>query len=132
MVVASTINNSDRSVFIVDDSEDIRDLFGLLAEQNGFVLECASDGVEGLAKLAKLKLDPAIVLVDLNMPSMGGSEFVRKVHENGLAQTSRIVILSAEERTSISMGRLDKSIEWMKKPFRVADVMRVINKARSN
>jgi DNA-binding response OmpR family regulator len=103
----------------------VRELFVLLAQLNGFILDTAKNGEEGLAKLATLKEQPSIVFVDLNMPGMNGAEFVRQVRESGLAPTSKIVIFSAREKDSVP--ELDHSLMWLAKPFHLSDVLKVIN-----
>ncbi|MGZ3723277.1 MAG: response regulator [Bdellovibrionales bacterium] len=110
---------------IVDDSADVRDLFVVLAELNGFIVETARNGKEALEKLAQLNADPSIVFVDLNMPVMGGAEFVRRLKETGLASTSRIVIFSGREKETVP--NLDASLMWLAKPFELSDVLKVIN-----
>jgi CheY-like chemotaxis protein len=101
----------------------------LLAQLNGFILETAKNGEEALAKLASLENEPSIVFVDLNMPVMNGTEFLRKVRERGLATSSRIVIFSAGDKGSLS--NLDQSLTWLAKPFDLADVLEAINFAKS-
>ena len=114
-----------KRVFIVDDSDDVRELFVLLAQLNGFILDSAKNGEEALTKLAMLEKEPTIVFVDLSMPVMGGAEFVRKVRESGLAPSARIVIFSAKEKGS--EPKLDSALMWLAKPFNLADVLGVIN-----
>jgi len=122
---ALALTNDRRRVFIVDDSADVHELFGLLADLHGFALDTARNGQEALDKLAKLEQAPSIVFVDFSMPIMNGSEFVRKVRESGLAMASKIVIFSAREKTSVP--DLDKSLMWLSKPFNLADVLGAIN-----
>ena len=120
--------NDPTRVFIVDDSADVRELFALLAQLNGFSLETAKNGQEALAKLAGLDQEPSVVFVDLNMPVMNGTEFLRRVHESGLAASSRIVIFSAREKGS--MPNVDSSLTWLSKPFNLTDVLNIINLTR--
>lgn len=112
-------------VFIVDDSADIRELFILLAELNGFTLDTAKNGKEALEKLADLDKEPTVVFVDLSMPIMGGAEFVRRFRDSGRGSSARIVIFSAREKESIpDPGR---SLNWLAKPFNLTDVLKMIN-----
>jgi DNA-binding response OmpR family regulator len=115
-------------VFIVDDSADIRELFGVLADLHGFILHTAKDGEEALEKLKGLKDEPSIVFVDFNMPLMNGNELVRKIREGGLASKSRIVFFSARERDTVL--NLYPSLMWLAKPFNLSEVLKVINLSR--
>ena len=67
------------TVLIIDDDEDIRDMFEDLLVEEGYELRVASSGEEGLEKF-----DPDIVklvLCDLTMPGMGGIEVLTKIRE---------------------------------------------------
>jgi DNA-binding response OmpR family regulator len=103
----------------------VRELFALLAQLNDFVLDTAKNGEEALEKLAHLEKEPTIVFVDLNMPVMNGTEFVRKIREGGFASHARIVIFSARDKETVP--GLDKSLMWLAKPFTLTDVLKVIN-----
>jgi CheY-like chemotaxis protein len=124
----SVIPASTKRVFIVDDSADVRELFTLLAQLNGFILETAKNGEEALKKLASLETEPSIVFVDLNMPVMSGTEFLREVCERGLAASSHIVIFSATDKGSLAC--FDRSLTWLAKPFELEDVLKAINLPR--
>jgi len=122
---ASIFTDGPKRVLVVDDSADIRELFTLLADLNGFILNTAKNGKEALEKLATLEQEPSIVFVDLSMPVMNGAEFVRRAGESGLATMSKMVIFSAREKGSVP--NLDGSLLWLAKPFNLKDVLSAIN-----
>jgi CheY-like chemotaxis protein len=66
------------SVLVVDDDFDIRDVVTDVLEQRGYTVASACDGAEALELLRELR--PGVILLDLNMPVMSGSEF-RAVQE---------------------------------------------------
>lgn len=83
-----------RPVFLVDDSLEIRELFALVASQEGVPLITAGHGVEALAKISQLGVDPAVLIVDLAMPVMDGRSFIKALRDRGLASSSPIVVYS--------------------------------------
>ena len=83
-------------LLLVDDSADLRFLVRTAVESRGGfeVIGEASDGRQAI-ELAR-ELEPDVVLLDLDMPSMGGLEALPLLRE--AAPTSKIVVLSSFRR----------------------------------
>ncbi|MDY6982020.1 MAG: chemotaxis-specific protein-glutamate methyltransferase CheB, partial [Pseudomonadota bacterium] len=65
-------------VLVVDDSALVRKLFGrVLAEDAGFEVAFARDGLEALAQLESFK--PDVVTLDINMPQMNGLQCLDRI-----------------------------------------------------
>ena len=60
-------------VLVTDDDEDIRDTVALVLEDAGYRVIVARDGAEALS-LARVRR-PALIILDLMMPTMDGLEF---------------------------------------------------------
>jgi len=67
------------TVLIVDDESAIRESLQTLLELEGYAVETACDGEEGLAKLAEHPYD--LVLLDFAMPERNGIEVLREIRE---------------------------------------------------
>jgi CheY-like chemotaxis protein len=117
-----------RTVLIVDDSSDIRAFFEAIAGIHGIPLLTATDGVEGLRSIETLGHDPAVVFVDLNMPNMGGVEFLEQLRSRGLCAASRVVVCSGGE--PYAFQKSDRRFEWLQKPFEMSRVLSIISQAR--
>ena len=63
-------------VLIVDDDEHILDFLGLALEDEGYLVETASNGAEALERVATSA--PDVILLDLWMPVMDGWQFLRE------------------------------------------------------
>lgn len=61
-------------ILIVDDYEDIRDIWKALLELSGYQVNVAENGIEALKLIRKETFD--LVIVDLFMPEMGGIELL--------------------------------------------------------
>jgi CheY-like chemotaxis protein len=79
---------------VVDDNEDLRDVFCRLVERSGHLASTAEDGQEAVDLLAETSYD--VMLLDLTMPRMNGVEVVRwlRAHPD-VAPDMRIVVISA-------------------------------------
>src|SRR5437867_2406821 len=64
-----------RSVLVVDDDRDIRELVADVLRHAGYAVTTAGDGPAAL--LAMDKCAPDVILLDLVMPNGGGEEFLR-------------------------------------------------------
>ncbi len=66
-------------VLIVDDEESIHLLYREELEEEGYEIYSAMDGPEALELVEKV--NPDIVVLDINMPGMNGIEVLRKIKE---------------------------------------------------
>ena len=63
---------ADISIVIADDNRDSADALGVLLEMWGYRTTIAYDGVEALD--AVRRVDPDVVILDINMPRMTGNQ----------------------------------------------------------
>ncbi len=99
-------------VLVVDDEPNIRELCRLYLEQEGFTVEEANDGVQAVEMARRLR--PALIVLDLNMPRMGGMEVTRELVRDGIP----IIMLTArgdelDKVLGLEMGAED----YVTKPF---------------
>ncbi len=66
-------------LLIVDDDCHIRELLQLFLKKEGFDLYEASDGVEAMTLLDKIKIDLAII--DIMMPNMDGWQLCKEIRD---------------------------------------------------
>ncbi|MBN1755440.1 hybrid sensor histidine kinase/response regulator [bacterium] len=66
-------------ILIIDDEQAMREGCRQIFNKEGYQVDSAKDGLEGLEKLRFLS--PDLVLVDLKMPKMGGMEVLEKIRE---------------------------------------------------
>jgi len=75
----STTNPGTRTILVIEDNDDARELFCLLLRRQGHRVEEADDGKEGLRRL--LELRPDIAFVDVGLPEMSGYEVARRARQ---------------------------------------------------
>jgi CheY-like chemotaxis protein len=81
---------------VVDDSMVTRHTVCRFLEERGFAVESASNGVEALAVLKRVQ--PGLIITDMQMPSMGGSELITMLKGN--PETAGIPIVIVTSRSS--------------------------------
>jgi CheY-like chemotaxis protein len=66
-------------ILVVDDEPSIRETAGMILENEGYDVRTAVDGVDGLRALSEYL--PDLIISDMNMPRMSGSEFLSVVRK---------------------------------------------------
>ena len=77
---------------VVDDSMLIRYTVCRFLEQRGFAVEAASNGAEALEILARVQ--PALIVTDMVMPKMSGSEFITALKSKPETAAVPIIIVA--------------------------------------
>ena len=106
----------DAKVLLVDDDPVILKLLQVNFEMEGYSVETASDGVEGLEKARTLH--PDIVLLDIMMPRMDGLEVTKALKADEATKQIPIILLSAKAQASdIQAGKDIGADDYLTKPF---------------
>lgn len=81
-------------ILIIDDSNDLREIYVEIFKASGFEVEEATDGVEGLDKA--LKIRPDVILTGIIMPRMDGFSMKEMLSKN--VATSNIPVFISSHR----------------------------------
>ncbi|WP_075289557.1 hybrid sensor histidine kinase/response regulator [Pararhizobium arenae] len=102
-----------RTIVVVDDNEDHRDLMREVLMPLDFIVLTASGGAECLTLIEGIK--PDLFLIDISMPGMNGWQLVSRLREHG--QVAPIIMLSANIGDgTASAGDADYN-DTLAKPF---------------
>lgn len=85
-------------ILVVDDNEMNRDLLVRRLEKRGMATAVAKGGVEALEKIRALPID--LVLLDINMPDMDGTEVLKTVRQNRDQVDLPIIMVSAHDESA--------------------------------
>ena len=101
---------------IVDDSHFIREYVRTELEALGWTCTEARDGREAVGMVAAEAFD--VMLVDVNMPVMGGLACVKTMREEKLAPAMKVMMVTTEADNSFIRQALDFGAdEFLMKPF---------------
>jgi DNA-binding NtrC family response regulator len=107
-----------RRVLVVDDSRDIRNALSHMLRLMGFEVALAGDGIEALAVFMENSFD--LVVTDLQMPSMDGSNLAQLVKER--SPNTSVILLTGTDRETVSKKVTKGSIDSVIfKPFKLND-----------
>lgn len=84
-----------RVALVVDDSMLIRHTVCRFLEERGFAVESATNPVEALEILTRV--EPHVIITDMQMPRMSGSEFITTLKADPRTASIPIVILAGRQ-----------------------------------
>jgi len=115
-------NASDRGpILIVDDEPYILRSLRYLLAREGYEVETAADGEEGLSLVRALK--PRLVFLDIMMPRMSGYEVCEQIKQDAELSGTYVIMLSARgQQSDRERGFLGGADEYMTKPFSPREV----------
>jgi len=114
------------SILVIDDEEDIRDLLKYNLEKEGFKVDTASNGEEGLTKIKSVK--PDLVILDVMMPGMDGIEVCDIIRQNNEYQNLIICLLTARNEDYSQIAGLDSGADdYVSKPIKPKVLISRIN-----
>ena len=115
-----------KTIMVVDDSTTIRMSLKNSLEIAGMAVITASDGAIGLEKL-KTGPKPDLIITDINMPNMGGSEFIGKARAVPGFRFIPILVLSTESmQAKRDEAKKLGATGWLVKPVGGADLIKII------
>jgi two-component system response regulator GlrR len=115
-----------RRILLVDDEPGILRMFNRALSNYGFVTEGASDGREGLVRLAKTPFD--VIVSDINMPGHGGIQFLRSVRELDL-DVPVILMTGRPSLESSNLAREYGAFQYLIKPVMPAALKEILQRA---
>lgn len=106
-------------VLVVDDDAEIVDAVGEALQDDGYLVETATDGATALKRV--LEAPPDLIILDVRMPNLNGWEFCEIVRRQSHTRDVPVLFLTAcsEVRDQITAMQVGGS-DHLSKPFRLA------------
>src|SRR6202030_118458 len=116
---------SDASILVADDEPQIRRVLRSTLSSHGYVIIEAKTGEEAVEAVRKEK--PDLVLLDVNMPGMGGIETCREIRRSSDAPIIMLTVRNAERD---KVQALDAGADdYVVKPFGIEELLARIRAA---
>ncbi len=115
-------NQDKHKVLVVDDEENIIEFIKLGLRYEGFQVESASDGEQGVT-LAQ-RINPDLVILDVMMPGIDGLEVCRRLRNNPTTKDVPILMLTAKDEVSDRIAGLRTGADdYLTKPFNFDELL---------
>jgi signal transduction histidine kinase/BarA-like signal transduction histidine kinase len=119
-----------RRVLVIEDEPALASAVAEALADAGFVVECAADGEQGLAAVARNSYD--LVVCDLKMPRLDGMQFYRAMAAATPALVRRVIFVTgAVAGTDAERFLEETGCRWLAKPFRLGELLRAARDALS-
>jgi len=107
-------------ILLVEDEQSLAMILRDTLNAQGFVVETATDGEEGLAKF--FDIHPDVLVADIMMPRMDGFEMVRRIRKSDCR--TPVLFLTARSATDDVVEGFDVGAnDYLKKPFAIQELI---------
>ncbi|HKJ04064.1 MAG TPA: EAL domain-containing protein [Geopsychrobacteraceae bacterium] len=111
-------------ILIVDDDPAMLTSLRMLLKANGHNVEPAQGGAKALEQLAEDNYD--LMLLDLQMPGVGGHEILRHIKENDI--DTKVIVVSGETSfTAVKEALTEGAYDFVRKPYDAGELLTTIN-----
>jgi PAS domain S-box-containing protein len=115
----------DETILIVEDEEEVRKLAGRILERQGYRILETFNGNDALAACERSTSPIHLMLADVVMPGMGGTELAR--HLKPLYPEIKILYMSGyTDDTIVRHGVLENGVNYIQKPFTMEGLARKV------
>ena len=113
------------TVLVAEDEEAVRQLICRVLDRHGYHVLSARDGVEAIRVAHDSPTPPDLLLTDIVMPRLGGTELARRLRRD--MPDLRIVLMSGyTDDAHVLHGVMDEDVSFIGKPFAPDDLMRLV------
>lgn len=109
-----------KKILLIDDEINLQQLVKVVLRTKGYNVTTADNGQDGLDKLEAT--NPDLILLDMNMPVMGGIEFYQKICDAWSQPKYPVLILTARANMEEFFRGMDID-GFMAKPFEIDDLL---------
>jgi two-component system KDP operon response regulator KdpE len=113
------------NILVVDDEPQIRRVLRSTLSSQGYVITDAKTGEEAVESVRKNK--PDLVLLDVNMPGMGGIEACREIRRASEAPIIMLTVRNAEKDKVLALDA--GADDYVVKPFGIEELLARIRAA---
>jgi two-component system OmpR family response regulator len=107
-------------ILVVDDEPGVRDLLSDALRIAGYETETATNGIEAFDVLHRRRAD--LCIVDINMPTMNGFEFLAKLREHD-TQTPVLLLSARDSNDDVAQGLRYGADDYVRKPFSLEELL---------
>ncbi|MFN2528619.1 MAG: response regulator transcription factor [Candidatus Baltobacteraceae bacterium] len=110
--------NQQFRILVIEDDAAINRVLQLELEHEGYSVETARDGLSGLERALK---EPDLIILDLMLPKMDGTEVCKRVRAKSRVP---IIMLTAKDRVPDRVAGLDLGADdYLTKPFSTDELL---------
>lgn len=118
-------------ILIIEDNPAISKLVSFRLNKSGYNFEIRENGKKGLEAIYELK--PDLVILDVMLPSMNGFEILRRIREDSVISSTKVIMLTSKNREEDLERGFNMQVEdYIDKPFKPAELIMRIDRILNN
>ena len=102
-----------KSILVIEDNVLLSDFIAEVLQEEGYNVQVAADGQEGLTRIDEV--EPDLVITDLMMPKVSGEEVCQVLTAHPKFRAIPVVLMSSKEEAYLSVRC--KYTAFLPKPF---------------
>jgi DNA-binding response OmpR family regulator len=116
------------AILVIEDDAGIRDTLAEYLREEGFAVDLARNGAEGLERIEAAR--PALVLVDLLMPVLGGAPLLARLRADAAHRTLPVVLMTGDHGASApgATGAAAAADAVLRKPFELDELLATVRR----
>ncbi len=122
-----------KKICIIDDNDDIREIYRMKMITEGYDVLTATNGKEGMDVIRESH--PVVILLDIEMPVMNGIEVLAELKKDAVLAKIPVIMLTNQDNEGSfkKVGEFDPAfyvIKALATPQKVADLVKEVLRAR--
>ena len=114
-----------KRILVVDDEENARLGLSRLLSNEGFLVDCVSNGFEALNYLRQQEVN--LIVTDINMPEMNGIAFLKELNKN--FPSSNVIMITAHGGVESYIEAMNLgAFEYINKPVKMEELKSILRK----
>jgi len=106
-------------VLVVEDEAEFRDLVELWVSRHGWRTAVAASGTDAMRRF--MEEEPALVLLDLNLPGMDGWEVIEWIR--GISTVPVLMVTAMGSEADVVRGLVSGADDYLTKPVRMSELV---------
>ena len=116
---------TERSVLVVDDEADIRDLLTDLLDEEGYAVRTAGTGAAALEEIEKAQ--PDLVMMDVQLPDQDGIALLKQLKRDH--DDLEVIVMTAFGGSSTAIKAMEHgAYDYVTKPFEIEDLLATLRR----
>jgi CheY-like chemotaxis protein len=109
------MNGPCKWLLVVDDDDDVREVFTIILALRGYHAITARDGRDALDTLQRAPAAPFAIILDLRMPRVDGLEFLRELQKDRRCAQVPVIAVSGDT-ANMTLAATRGAIVSLRKP----------------
>lgn len=118
-----------KTILVVEDNPDAREMVSVVLTAAGFLVETAEDGQQALAVVEELL--PDLIITDIQMPNLDGIEMIKRLRELLRCKAVPIVVMSAFSSAATQEALAAGANQSAAKPMQVDALINLVQRLLS-